>query len=163
MTNRRSLKFSLIAAIFFLGLGGWLMHARIHPLDEPGDYIPFISGIISVIILPVLFLRRGTTAYAYVINGMLAIIGIITMSHFSLTHLAGNMSFSNVVFKSTFPYSFILIGKFMAGKCIFDLEFFSMEENAVRAGRFLRYPNMGWWLVHLVAMAAVYAAGNILW
>ncbi|OGS17839.1 MAG: hypothetical protein A2219_00075 [Elusimicrobia bacterium RIFOXYA2_FULL_50_26] len=157
------MKISLIAALFFLGLGGWLLHLRIHPLDEPADYLPFISGVISVIALPVMFSRRGSVGYAYVINGMLAIIGIITMSHFSLAHLAANASFSNIILKSTFPYSVILLGKFMVGKCIFDLEFFPMEEGAARAGRFLRYPNMGWWFVHLAAMTAVYAAGNILW
>ncbi|MFP4081816.1 MAG: hypothetical protein ACLFVG_03550 [Candidatus Aminicenantes bacterium] len=30
-------------------------------------------------------------------------------------------------------------------------------------GKFFRYPNMGWWWVHLVALSAVYALGHFIW
>jgi hypothetical protein len=28
---------------------------------------------------------------------------------------------------------------------------------------FLRYPKWGWWVVHAVLIAGVYAAGHLLW
>jgi hypothetical protein len=36
-------------------------------------------------------------------------------------------------------------------------------DAAARHGRIWRYPNMGWWWVHLFALSVVYAAGNLLW
>ena len=38
-----------------------------------------------------------------------------------------------------------------------------MIRNKPKAGVTYRYPNMGWWLVHLVGLSIVYTLGNLLW
>jgi hypothetical protein len=156
MTRKNVLKTTLITGLVFLSLGGWLLHTKIHPpLVHGYGFVPFISGIISVIILPAMFWFRPTLAYAYVINGMLVILGTITMAHFSL-----------VKFGSPFlllPDILMLWGKFVVGKAIFDLDLLHTDQDAQPKGRYFRYPNTGWWLVHLVGWSVVYALGNILW
>jgi hypothetical protein len=56
-----------------------------------------------------------------------------------------------------------LWGNFFVGKALFDLEFFGYDPNRERKGRTWRYPNLGWWMVHLVAISAVYYVGHALW
>lgn len=161
MTNKTKTKLILIAGLFSLALGGWLLHMRVHPLgDKPFNAVPFIAGIISILILPAMFASRRTVQYAYVINGILVIIGTITMAHFSIARLKV-LSSGDILFNTTFPDILILWARFSLGKALFDLEFF--PPDAVRSGMFLRYPNMGWWFVHLITMSSVYAAGVFLW
>jgi len=156
MTRKSTLKLTLIAALVFLALGGWLLHLRTHPpLQEAENLVPFISGIASVVILPVMFWFRPTLAYAYVINGMLVILGTITMTHFSIVELGTPFGLLADIA--------LLWGKFAVGKAIFDLEMLKDDKDIQPKGRYFRYPNTGWWLVHLVAWSVVYAAGNILW
>lgn len=156
MTRKSTLKLTLIAALVFLALGGWLLHLRTHPpLQETENLVPFISGIASVVILPVMFWFRPTLAYAYVINGMLVILGTITMTHFSIVELGTPFGLLADIA--------LLWGKFAVGKAIFDLEMLKDDKDIQPKGRYFRYPNTGWWLVHLVAWSVVYAAGNILW
>jgi hypothetical protein len=57
----------------------------------------------------------------------------------------------------------LLLPKFFFGKALFELEMFKAIDAPARHKRFWRYPNMGWWWVHLFAMTAAYAAGNLLW
>lgn len=85
MKKKEYLRLILILAIFFLALGGWLLHLRIHPAAKDAEnYIPFLAGFISIIVTPVLFIFRSTIPFAYLINGMTVIIGTITMTHFSI-------------------------------------------------------------------------------
>ena len=54
-------------------------------------------------------------------------------------------------------------GKFFVGKALFELETFGYDPNRPKAGLTYRYPNMGWWLIHLVAVSLLYYLGNRLW
>jgi hypothetical protein len=54
-------------------------------------------------------------------------------------------------------------GKFTVGKAIFDLELMRTESDPVSKGRWFRWPNTGFWLVHLVGASIVYTLGNLLW
>lgn len=164
MTRKSSLKMTLIAGLVFLSLGGWLLHLRIHsPLVQYENLVPFISGIISIIVLPTLFWFRPTVAYAYVINGFLVIIGTITMAHFSITHFTPPVTLGGILMDTLLADIMLLWGKFAAGKAIFDLELLNTAQDPMPKGRYFRYPNTGWWLVHLVSLSIVYALGNILW
>lgn len=164
MNMKNKIKGILIAGLFFLALGGWLLHFRIHPLVKDADnLIPLISGILSVFCLPLLFYFRPTVPLAYIINGFLAILGTIIMAQFSITNFKGPFTFENIVLLSTFADIAILWGKFSVGKAIFDLEYLKSDKDTVEKGRFFRYPNMGWWWVHLFALAIVYSLGNIFW
>ncbi len=160
----RPLKATLISGLFFLALGGWLLHLRIHPPAKAvGNVIPFISGIISVFCLPFLFWFRPTIALAYIINGFLVIIGTIVMTHFSIITFKGPITPANLILNTTFADIAILWGKFAVGKALFSLEFLKSETDVAAKGRFFRYPNMGWWWAHLFALATVYALGSIFW
>ena len=46
---------------------------------------------------------------------------------------------------------------------LFELETFGDDPNRPKAGMTYRYPNMGWWLIHLAAVSLVYYLGNRLW
>lgn len=164
MTRKNRLKAALIVGLFLSALGGWLLHLRIHPPTKDTEFlIPFISGIISVFILPLLFWFRRTTAAAYIINGFLAIIGTIVMAQLSITHFKDPVTVANVILNTTLADIAILWGKFVIGKALFDLQFLKSDTDIAAKGRFFRYPNMGWWWVHLFALAFVYTLGNIIW
>jgi len=164
MNRKKMIKAALIASLFFLALGGWLLHLRIHPIAKDIDnVIPFILGIGSVFCLPLLFWFRPTIVLAYIINGFLVIIGTILMAHFSIIHFKGPITPANIILNTLLADIAILWSKFAVGKALFDLEFLKSDTDVVAQGRFFRYPNMGWWGAHLFALAAVYALGNIFW
>jgi hypothetical protein len=164
MVQKQKIRVLLVSGLFLVSLGGWLLHVRIHPMAKLAvNWVPFVAGLISVTTVPVMFLFRRTLAYAYVINGMLVIIGTITMSHFSFAHPPEQIRLQTLVMGTLFPDIVILFTNFMLGKALFELEMLKTEETPTRHGRFFRYPNMGWWYVHLFALSAVYVLGHFLW
>lgn len=164
MNRKKTIKTALIASLFCLALGGWLLHMRIHPLSKNVDYIiPFISGIISVFFIPVLFCFKPSVTLAYILNGFLAILGTITMAHLSIAQFEGPVTLKDIIFNTTFADIVILWGKFAIGKALFDLEHLKSDIDTAPKGRFFRYPNMGWWWIHLFGLSAIYALGKILW
>jgi hypothetical protein len=164
MKRKEMIRIVLVMGLFLLGLGGWLLHLRIHPLVKNADnLIPLISGIASVFFLPLLFWFKRTISMAYIINGFLVIIGTITMAHFSLINFNGPVTLLGLILNTTLADIAILWGKFAFGKSLFDLQFLKADTDEAAKGRFFRYPNMGWWWAHLFAFTAVYALGNILW
>lgn len=164
MNQKKKIRTILIACLFFLALGGWFLHLRIHPLAKNADnIIPLISGIISVFCLPLLFWFDSTVTPAYLINGFLAIIGTIIMAQFSIVNFRGPFTFEAIILNSTFADIAILWGKFAVGKALFDLKYLKSDKDTAPRGRFFRYPNMGWWWIHLFALSAVYSVGNIFW
>jgi hypothetical protein len=54
-------------------------------------------------------------------------------------------------------------GKFFVGKALFELETFGYDATRPKTGITYRYPNRGWWLIHLTAVSFVYYLGNRLW
>ncbi len=70
MNRKRMIKTALIAGLFFLALGGWLLHLRIHPLkNDAENIISLISCIVSVFVIPLLFCFRPALNLAYILNG----------------------------------------------------------------------------------------------
>ncbi|MBI5399088.1 hypothetical protein HZB07_00530 [Candidatus Saganbacteria bacterium] len=164
MNRKELLRRTLLIGFVFLSLGGWLLHLRIHqPFAHNYNLIPYISGIISLFVLTLLFSFRKTVAYAYAINGILVIIGTIVMAHFSVVNFKGPLTLSAILLNTLLADIFLLWGKLVVGKAIFDLEILSTDQEVVSPGRYFRYPNMGWWYIHLVALSIVYILGNILW
>lgn len=168
--NRKSLiKATLVAAFFFIAFGAWLLHAKIHPPAERAvNLIPFVAGFTSTFILTLLFCFRPTVFLAYLVNGMLCIVGIITMAHFSvaqwsLTNFQPPLTLVSLFLGTMMPDIIIVCGKFCLGKAIFDLESLKSDTSTTTPGRFWRWPNMGWWWVHFVGLTAVYVIGHLLW
>ena len=165
MKKKDNLRLILILAIFFLALGGWLLHLRIHPLGKDAEhYIPAVAGFISVIIIPVLFIFRSTTPFAYLLNGMTVIIGTITMTHFSIQNPPQGWTLQTILLGTLLADIILLWGKFALGKAIFEMEItLNHPEDTVRGGRFFRFPNMGFWFAHVVTLTAVYIIGRYFW
>ncbi|HUN55004.1 MAG TPA: hypothetical protein VMU29_07615 [Smithella sp.] len=165
MTKKNYLRMIMILAVAILALGGWLLHLRIHEITKDTEnYIPFVSGIISIIVIPLLFAYRPTLPFAYLINGMTVIIGTITMTHFTLTHPPDVWTLQTVLFGTLLADIILLWGKFAVGKAIYELEPAINNPEALRSkGRFFRFPNMGFWLLHVVTLSVVYTIGKYLW
>jgi hypothetical protein len=164
MTQKKNIKILLIAGLIAVSLGGLLLHLRIHPPSaDSTNLIPFITGIIGVVIIPILFLSKKTMPYGYLINGFFVIIGTITMAHFSIVHLPKHVTLQTIFVGTLLADIAILFANFFIGKALFELEMYKAIDAAMRSGRFWRYPNMGWWGVHFVALTAVYVLGTLLW
>jgi hypothetical protein len=164
MTQKQNIRNLLVAGLVAASLGGWLLHLRIHHLDaSPVNFIPFIAGLISIVVLPAMFFSRKTLAYAYVINGMIVIVGTITMCHVSLMRLPHQITFTTLFLGTLLADIILLLTKFLFGKALFELEMLKAIEAIARHNRFWRYPNMGWWWMHLFSLSAAYVAGYVLW
>jgi hypothetical protein len=164
MTQKQNIKFLLVAALVAVSAGGWLLHLRIHPPFSLAQHlIPFIAGIISIAVIPALFLSKKSLAYAYVVNGMIVIIGVITMAHFSMMNPPKHITVWTIIVGTLFADIAVLFTKFFLGKALFEIEMLKTIDAQVRHGRFWRYPNMGWWGVHFLALSLVYVMGNLLW
>lgn len=152
MTVQSRIKYSLIAALFFTALGGLGLHYFVHPLSEaPYAPLPLGIGALGVLIIPWLFLKKSTLHLAYLLNGFSAVVGTITMGHYSL------------VVVPLFPDIMILWGKFLLGYALFHLESFPATANFSPGIKTIRYPHFGFWIVHLLALSTVYALGQFLW
>jgi hypothetical protein len=165
MKKKDYLRLTLILAIFFLALGGWLLHLRIHSTAKDAEnYIPAVAGFISVIIIPVLFIFRSTTPFAYLLNGMTVIIGTIMMTHFSIENHPQVWTLQTILLGTLLADIALLWGKFAVGKALFDMEStVNRPDDPVRSGRFFRFPNMGFWFAHVVTLTTVYLIGKYFW
>ena len=164
MSVRTYIKTMLLVGLVSLSIGGILLHTRIHPVSaNNSNLVPVVSCVLSILIVPLLFCFRKTIAYGYVLNGFLVIVGTITMAHFSIAHWPNPLTVQAVLFNTLLADILILWGKFFVGKSIFDLEFFGYDAAREKKGITYRYPNMGWWLIHLVVVSIVYYIGFMLW
>jgi hypothetical protein len=164
MTVRTYTKSMLMAGLLVLSIGGLLLHSRIHPVSgNSSNFVPAVSGVLSILIVPLLFLFRKTIAYGYVLNGFTVIIGTVTMAHFSIAHWPAQTTVQAILLNTLLADILMLWGKFFVGKAIFDLEFFGYDAVKEKKGQTIRYPNMGWWFVHLAGVSVVYYLGHILW
>jgi len=163
-TIRTYTKAILLTALVTLSLGGFLLHVRIHPVSQnSANLIPVISGLLSILAVPLLFSFRKTIEYGYVLNGILVIIGTIAMAHLSIVNWPAPATVGAIILKTTLADIAILWSKFFVGKALFDLEFFGYDPRRAKKGKTFRYPNLGWWTVHLVAISLVYLIGNLVW
>jgi hypothetical protein len=164
MTIKTYLKTILISALVVMSFGGFLLHLRIHPFNQnASNIVPFIAGILSIVVVPLLFSFKRLVEYGYVLNGMLVIVGTITMAHFSIAHWPIPASFGSYVLKTTLADILLLWGIFLIGKSLFDMEFYGAYLEREKRGKTYRYPNLGWWIIHLFAISAIYSLGHVLW
>jgi len=150
---KKKIKILLIFGLFFMSLGGGWMHYAYHPAAKTGfGWVPFIAGILSILVITPMFAFKKTVRWAYLLNGFAVIIGTITMAHFSL---AVHPIWADIL---------ILWGKFAVGRAIFCLEIYPPDANPkVRGWALVRFPNMGFWTVHLLLWGLVYFLGSAFW
>jgi hypothetical protein len=164
MTTRAYIKSTLLLALIAISVGGLMLHLRIHPVSKnSSNFLPFTSGILSVIIVPLLFSSRKTISYGYTLNGFLVIVGTVAMARFSVMNWPQPSSFESILLKTTLPDILVLWTKFFIGKALFDLELFGYDSGRNKTGVTYRYPNTGWWLVHFMAVGIVYTLSGWLW
>jgi hypothetical protein len=165
MTIRNSVRTLLLTALVTMAFGGFLLHLRIHPFTQDLSFlVNAVAGLLSIVVVPALLLRRKTLHYGYILNGFITIVATITMAHFSLAHLPDQpLTLPKILLKTTLPDILIVWGKFFIGKAFFDLEIQGYNPAADKRGVTYRYPNLGWWLIHFLAVAATYYAGHSLW
>src|SRR3972149_10310511 len=163
MTIKTYIKSILLGVLVILSLVGFMIHARVHFIAQNLSYIvPFIAGLLSVTVIPTLFWFKKTLAYGYVLNGFLCIIGTVTMAHFAIARWFAPTSPPDFLLKSMLIDILIVWGKFFVGNALFELETFGYDANRLKTGIIYRYPNMGWWVIHLAGVSLVYCLGNLL-
>ena len=150
---KKYLKICLIIALFLVSLSGLGLHYKLHPLDKNlFGYVPFIAGLVSVLVIPTFFMFRKTLHLAYLLNGFMVILGVITMAHYT------------IVKTLILPDIFILLAKYFIGRVIFCIEVLPMNGEMKLSGwNWFRYPNDGFFVVHAILLSVVYMLGNILW
>ncbi|MGD0784192.1 MAG: hypothetical protein ABR969_00045 [Sedimentisphaerales bacterium] len=164
MTVKTYTKSTLLGGLLVMSIGGLLLHSRIHPVSANySNLVPAISGVLAILVVPLLFCFKRTIAYGYVLNGFLVIVGTITMAHFSIAHWPNPVTVKAILLTTTLADILILWGKFFIGKALFDLEFFGYDATREKKGVSYRYPNMGWWFIHLIAVSLIYYIGYMLW
>lgn len=152
MTVKTKVKTALIAGLFFLSLGGLVLHYLIHPAAKADyGYVPLWVCLTGVFVTPWLFISRKTLHAGYLINGFTVIIGTITMGHFALTR------------RPIWPDIAILWAKFSIGYVLFHMEVFKLEAAPALGWKTIRYPHFGYWIVHLFALSTVYTLGFLFW
>ncbi|HVN95685.1 MAG TPA: hypothetical protein VMT62_04595 [Syntrophorhabdaceae bacterium] len=124
---------SLIFALLFLALGGFMLHLRIHhfmiadkmspgALHFSGTY--FLSNLmpfIDVFLVTTLFLFRKTAAYGYLLNGLIVIFGTILMTHFSIaSFMVKHVPPSQWIMNSLLPDIGVAWADFFVGKALYD-------------------------------------------
>ncbi len=164
LTTQTYTRSILLGGLVALSLAGFLIHSRVHLITQnPSFIVPFVAGILNIAVIPGLFWSRKTLAYGYVLNGFLCIVGTVTMVHFAIAWWSSPTAPQDIVLRSMLIDILIVWGKFFVGKALFELETFGYDPDRPRKGITYRYPNMGWWLIHLAAVSFVYFLGNRLW
>lgn len=123
----------LLWALFFVALGGFLFHVRIHPFlvpdkEHPGQLLfrgPFVAAsllpLLDLIVVTALLARRSTAPLGYLLNGLIVVYGSVLMGHYTLATLAPKgPTLADWLLKSTFPDIAIAAGDFLIGKALYD-------------------------------------------
>jgi len=101
MTHKNYIRNLLLAGLIVCSLAGLLIHLKVHTSDKlQVYYVPVISGVLSLVVVPVLFLFKKTVHYGYVLNGFSVIVGTVTMAHFSIFHFPQPFVLVNILYQT---------------------------------------------------------------
>lgn len=100
------------SAYALIGLGGLLLHIRIHPPSlELFNWLPPALGALNIAVLPILFQMEKTVAWAYLLAILTVLAGTVGMSYESISTWAGPVTLQAVLLNSTLPDILILWAK----------------------------------------------------
>ena len=123
---------SLFSALVLLGVGGFLLHYRIHPFlvtdkltggvsFDGTEFIASLLGLADVFVVTLLFISRKTAVYGYLLNGMLVILGTILMTHFSIAYfIAKGIPPGGPIINSMLPDIAIAWADFLVGRALYE-------------------------------------------
>jgi hypothetical protein len=150
-----------ILALVFLSLGGWLLHARVHPVSfdpaspsNPAFFVPFVWGLVNIVVTPLLLSLRKTVIIGYVANGIAVIVGTLTMATISLNHPPEPLTIGSIFLGTMLGSILLLFPKLFIGQIVL-LHYFP---NGL--GRMF---TASWWVRHFFYLGIVYAFGHFLW
>ena len=144
-----------ILALMLISLGGWMLHFRAHPITAHSvNFLPFLLGLVDIIITPILFNYRKTVIIAYLINGIGVIIGTIAMAVFSIYKFPEPFTFTGILFKTMLSDIIILLSKLFIGQMILS--------HYYPAGLGRLFTSF-WWVRHFCYLTIVYSLGHFLW
>jgi hypothetical protein len=144
-----------ILELMFLSLGGWMLHFRVHPITaNSSNFLPFLLGLVDIIITPQLFNHKKTVIMAYLFNGLGVIIGAIAMATFSLSALPDPLTISSVIFRTTLADILILFQKLFIGQMVLS------HFYPAGLGRLF---TTSWWVRHFCYLSLVFTLAHFLW
>jgi hypothetical protein len=108
-----------VLGLWVMSLGGLLLHGRIHPPSKDA-FNWFATGtlVFNTTILPWMWLYRRTMPWAYIVNITTVVIGVVTMTYFSIVHWKQPLTLWNILMFSTLADSLILCARLPLGQVI---------------------------------------------
>ncbi|MFP3982128.1 MAG: hypothetical protein ACLFV2_00350 [Desulfurivibrionaceae bacterium] len=104
----RSVKILILVHII-ISLVGMAAHLDQHP---PGQSLffwwPVLGGVVSLVVVPLLYARPATVAWGFLFNAMFVVIGTLGMAYFLLITFEGSLTFYRLITESTLPKIFLL-------------------------------------------------------
>jgi len=101
-----------IIGLWCMACGGLLLHARIHPVSKDAfNWFAHSFLLFNTLILPWMFLSRRTMPWAYIINATSVVVGVVTMTWFSIAHWSGPLTISALLLNSTLADCLIVLAK----------------------------------------------------
>ena len=110
MTNKKL--FPPVFGLFCMAFGGLLLHYRIHPPSKDTfNWIAVGFPIFNTFVLPFMFFKEKTWRWAYLINAISVVIGVLAMTMHSIKTWDKPLTITNILLLSTMADSLILLAK----------------------------------------------------
>lgn len=101
-----------VFGLFCMALGGLLLHARIHPPSKDiFNWIAVGFPAFNAFILPFMFFRPIAWRWAYLINAITVIVGVVAMTWYSIHTWDKPITLLNIILLSTLADSLILLAR----------------------------------------------------
>ena len=134
MTDR-TMRHLLFTALVLMATGALYLHLRVHPFLVPDKVNPgqtlfmgsFVAAslfsLLDLVVVSLLFTRRLTAVYGYLLNGMIVIFGTVLMTHFSIGKLSVDPSLPLylLLFRSTLPDIALAWADFLVAATLYHL------------------------------------------
>ena len=94
----------LIVIYICISLIGFMAHMTLHPVTKSLYFwLASPMSVVSLLIIPLLFLRSATVAWGFMLNGFVVGAGTVGMSYFSMLNMEGPLTFYRLIAESTLP------------------------------------------------------------
>jgi hypothetical protein len=150
-----------VIALILLSVGGWIIHGRAHPVSfdaanpsHPAFLIPFMFGILNVVVTPMLLSFARTMIVGYLINGIAVIVGTLSMGALSASHLPSPLTLPSVFMKTTLSDIILLFPKLFLGQMVL------LHYHPHGMGRMF---TPFWWLRHFFYLGIFFTLGYVAW
>jgi len=161
VTSHKKETTELILALFFISVGGWLLHFRIHPIlpdaarmRNSANFFPFTVGLTSMLVTPVLLWFRRTLLVGYLLNGIGALTGMLLMTYFSLATFRHPFTLAGVFTGTLVADVLIAFSRLFLGQRILHTYYPSGTGRMFTAW---------WWTRHAFYVSVVFLLGHSVW